>query len=49
MEYRVYLRAFESEDFKTSVEWRNDDEIWSMHGGRKYFVSSAYDCLLMAA
>ena len=43
MEYRVYLRAFEPEDFKTSVEWRNDDEIWSMLGGRKFFVSSAYE------
>lgn len=43
MEARVYLRAFEPEDYKTSVEWRNDDEIWSMLGGRKYFVSSVYE------
>lgn len=43
MESRVYLRALEPEDYKVSVEWRNDDEIWSMLGGRKYFVSSAYE------
>ena len=43
MESRVYLRALEPEDYKTSVKWRNDDEIWSMLGGRKYFVSSAYE------
>ena len=43
MESRVYLRALEPEDYKISVEWRNDDEIWSMLGGRKYFVSSAYE------
>lgn len=40
---RVFLRALEPEDYKVSVIWRNDDEIWSMLGGRKYFVSSAYE------
>lgn len=40
---RVYLRALEPEDYKISIEWRNDDEIWNMLGGRKYFVSSAYE------
>ena len=40
---RIYLRAFEPEDYKTCVVWHNDDEIWSMLGGRKYFVSSAYE------
>ena len=40
---RVYLRALEPEDYKVSLKWRNDDEIWSMLGGRKYFVSSAYE------
>ena len=40
---RVYLRALEPDDYKTSVRWRNDDEIWSMLGGRKYFVSEAYE------
>ena len=42
-EGRVYLRAFEPEDYKVSIEWRNDDEIWSMVGGPKYFVSSEYE------
>lgn len=43
MEYRVYLRALELEDYKTSIKWRKDDEIWSMLGGTKYFVSEAYE------
>lgn len=42
-EYRVYLRAFEPEDYKTSIKWRNDDEIWNQLGGVKYFVSEAYE------
>lgn len=42
-EYRVYLRAFEPEDYKTSIKWRNDDELWSQLGGVKYFVSEAYE------
>ena len=42
-EYRVYLRAFEPEDYKTSIKWRNDDEIWQQLGGVKYFVSEAYE------
>ncbi len=28
MEYRVYLRAFMPDDYKTSIQWRNDEEIW---------------------
>ena len=42
-EYRVYLRAFEPEDYKTSIKWRNDDEIWNQLGGVKYFVSEVYE------
>ena len=41
--YRVYLRALEPEDYKTSIKWRNDDEIWQQLGGVKYFVSEAYE------
>lgn len=41
--FRVYLRALEPEDYKTTIKWRNDDEIWSMVGGPKYFVSSEYE------
>jgi len=41
--FRVYLRAIEPDDYKTSIKWRNDDEIWNMVGGPKYFVSEAYE------
>ena len=43
MERRVYLRALEPDDYKTSITWRKDDEIWDMLGGTKYFVSEAYE------
>lgn len=37
---RIYLRALEPDDYKTSVHWRNDKEIQSMVGGPSYFVST---------
>ena len=37
---RVCLRALEPDDYKTSVNWRNDDDITSKLGGGKYFVSN---------
>ena len=37
---RVYLRALEPDDYKISVNWRNDDDITSKLGGGKYFVSN---------
>jgi len=43
MESKVFLRALELEDYKTTITWRNDDEIWAMVGGPKYFVSSEYE------
>lgn len=36
---KVYLRALEPDDYKISIEWRQDPEIWSMLVGRRYFVS----------
>lgn len=42
-EFRVYLRALEPDDYKKSIKWRNDEEIWSTVVGSKYFVSSAYE------
>lgn len=33
MDSRIYLRAFEPDDYKTTIKWRNDDEIKSMLGG----------------
>lgn len=43
MEDKMYLRALEIEDYKTTINWRRDDEIWKMVGGQKYFVSSEYE------
>lgn len=43
MEERIYLRALEPDDYKTSIKWRKDDRIWDMLGGPKYFVSEAYE------
>lgn len=40
---RIYLRALEIEDYKISIKWRNDDGIWDMLGGTKYYVSSVYE------
>lgn len=40
---RIYLRALEPNDYKTSIQWRKDDAIWDMLGGTKYFVSEAYE------
>lgn len=33
MKRKVYLRALEPDDCKTSVNWRNDDTITSLLGG----------------
>ena len=43
MNKRVYLRAFEPDDYKTTIKWRKDDVIWDMLGGTKYFVSETYE------
>ena len=43
MNKRVYLRAFEPDDYKTTIKWRNDDEIKSMLGGVNRYVSEAYE------
>lgn len=40
---RIYLRALEIDDYKTSIQWRKDSQIWNMLGGVKYFVSEAYE------
>lgn len=39
MENRIYLRAFELEDYKTTIVWRRDSQILNMLGGTKYYVS----------
>lgn len=38
---RIFLRALEPTDYKTSIKWRKDDAIWDMLGGTKYFVSGS--------
>lgn len=42
-EWRVYLRALRLDDYKVTFNWRNDDEIWAMVTGPKYFVSPEYE------
>jgi ribosomal-protein-alanine N-acetyltransferase len=37
--FKVYLRAFEIDDYKLTHKWRCDDEIQFLLGGNKYFVS----------
>ncbi|HHX69035.1 MAG TPA: GNAT family N-acetyltransferase [Gallicola sp.] len=37
---RIYLRAFELEDYKTLTKWRNDRDITKSLGGNYFFVSS---------
>lgn len=43
MAERIYLRALEPEDYKVSILWRKDPEIWQMVCGPQYFVSEAYE------
>lgn len=39
----VYLRAHRLDDYLTSINWRNDDQIWSQLEGCKYYVSESYE------
>ncbi|WP_028585077.1 GNAT family N-acetyltransferase [Desulfogranum mediterraneum] len=41
--YRVYLRAFELDDYRILNKWRNDNDIYKYTGGNKYYISSEYD------
>jgi RimJ/RimL family protein N-acetyltransferase len=41
--FRVYLRAFDPEDYNTTRPWREDEEILKNTVGRKYFVSHEYE------
>jgi ribosomal-protein-alanine N-acetyltransferase len=40
---KVYLRAFEPEDYKKIREWRRDDELFMLTTGNRYFISSERD------
>ncbi len=37
---RVYLRAFEPDDYRLINKWRNDPEINKYLGGNTFLVSS---------
>ena len=41
MSTKVFLRAFEPEDYKTTIKWRNNPMITSKLGGGKLYVSEA--------
>ncbi len=43
IKFRTYLRAFQTDDYHTTLKWHNDDEIWSTVVGPKYFVSPEYE------
>lgn len=36
---KVFFRALEPEDYKVSIVWRQDPNLWRMLIGRRYFVS----------
>ena len=40
---KVYLRAFEPDDYKKINAWRHDEEVYRLTGGNKHFVSSERD------
>lgn len=43
MSTRIYLRALELDDYKISIIWRKNKELWSKLAGTHYFVSEAYE------
>lgn len=40
---KLYLRAFEPDDYQKINAWRRDEEVYRLAGGNKYFVSSERD------
>ncbi len=41
--YRTYLRALQPDDYKKTIIWHNDDEIWHMVIDSKRYVSEEYE------
>jgi len=39
----IYLRAFELDDYKLLNKWRNNEKMYQLTCGNKYFISSVYD------
>lgn len=42
-DYRIYLRALEPDDYKRTVVWHNDEEIWHMVIDSRRYVSAEYE------
>lgn len=42
-DHKLYLRAFEPDDFQKINTWRRDEEVYRLAGGNQYFVSSERD------
>jgi ribosomal-protein-alanine N-acetyltransferase len=40
---KVYLRAFEPDDYRKINVWRRDEDVYRLTGGNRYFVSSERD------
>lgn len=40
---KIYLRAFEPDDYRKINLWRRDEEVYRLTGGNRYFVSSERD------
>jgi [ribosomal protein S5]-alanine N-acetyltransferase len=40
---KIYLRAFEPDDYRKINGWRRDEEIYRLTGGNRHFVSSERD------
>ena len=43
IQFRTYLRAFEVEDYRVTVQWHNDPEVISTVVGPRRFVSEEYE------
>ena len=41
--YRIYFRGLEESDYEHSIAWRQDDEIWDMVVGHRYYVSESFE------
>jgi ribosomal-protein-alanine N-acetyltransferase len=40
---KIYLRAFEPDDYKKINAWRRDEDVYRLTGGNRFFVSSERD------
>jgi [ribosomal protein S5]-alanine N-acetyltransferase len=40
---KIYLRAFEPDDYRNINRWRRNEEVYRLTGGNRHFVSSERD------